>query len=375
MRILHVSDLHLGKAFYHQDSREVLQVQAGLLDQILDTFAKEGCDVLLIAGDIYDRSVPSEEAVILFNRFLNQASERNIPILAVAGNHDSAARLQFATWSLKNDGIHLASRYEGQIQKVTMHDQYGPVDFWLVPFLKPLSVRGYHPDIREYPEMMETVLAEEIRKDCTRRNVLVGHQFITGGKRSESELVSLGGLDNIPARLFQEFDYCAFGHLHQFQKMAANLYYSGSVMKFTADETGKAKVMVLADINEKGQEIQIRTIPLIPAIDFRTIEGTVSELTSPEFYASQNRNDFIFARLTDSLEDPSAAGRLTSVYPRLAAFQYVNRQSPAREIQAVQHTNAIDPMDLAGAFYKEQNGCELSAMQRQLLCDIWEDLE
>ena len=240
MKFFHLSDLHLGRRMYEFS---LIDDQKFILEELLCLAAEEHPDAVVIAGDIYDRAVPSAEAVELFDSFLTELAGRRIPVLAIAGNHDSPERIAFGAGLMAPSGVHLSPVYNGRVEPVTLSDAYGEVRFYLLPFIKPANVRRFYPDavIESYTDALRCAV-EHMDIAPSTRNVLVTHQFVTGGVRSESEDITVGGTDNVDAAVFDGFDYVALGHLHGAQSIGREtLRYSGTPLKYSFSEKDQEK--------------------------------------------------------------------------------------------------------------------------------------
>lgn len=367
MRFLHVSDLHIGKPFYHQDQREFLDLQESLLEKIIETARDHDCDALVIAGDIYDRSDPSAEAVAVLDRFLNRLKTFGPTVLMIAGNHDSAKKLGYARSFLEDSGIYLETAYDGQIRQVSLEDTV----FWLLPFIKPFTagpVLGERP--ASYQDMMEQVLARETL-DPSKTNILVSHQFITGASTCESEAVTVGGLDDISADTFSQFDYVAMGHLHSPQKIGKNVWYPGTLQRLSISELDQEKGALLVDVRDK--ELTVQKIAIRPDRDFRRLKGTLDELTDPAFCRGQERQDYIYASLTDLQPSPSAQPRLQEAWPHLVGLGYeALEQRWSDEARPLQAHRSEDPAENIRDFFRQQNGLDLSAGQEAIMLEVLE---
>lgn len=370
MRLLHISDLHIGK---HVNEFPMLQDQRHILDAVLDIIRTREVDALLIAGDIYDRASPSAEAVACLDRFLSAVARSGATCFAVAGNHDSAERVAYASHLLSESGIHLSPVYTGSIERRTLEDEHGSVAFWLLPFLKPAHVKACFPDedIPDYTEALRRVI-ESCDIDPAQRNVAIAHQFVTfngiGPERSDSEL-SLGGLDNVDACVFDPFDYVALGHIHRPQRIGRDtMRYSGSPLKYSASEIRYPKSAPLIELGPKG-EISVELIPLVPLHDMREIKGPLAGLTARETVCEldeREREDYIHAVLTDEFPPIDALSKLRAVYPNVMSVSYDNARSAAGNGSPEAHMHdieEIDPMSLFARFYREQNGEDLNDRQ------------
>lgn len=375
MKLLHLSDLHLGKRV---NGFSMLEDQRVILTQIVDLAEEEKVDAVLLAGDLYDKPVPPAEAVTLLDGFLTRLSGGGIPVFAISGNHDSPERLAFATRLLAGEGIHLTAQYQGPQPPFLLQDEYGDVAIYALPYLKPALVRHWNPeaDIASYEEAVSYALGQWA-VDKTRRNVLLAHQFVTGGVTCESEERSVGGVDQIPAHLFAAFDYVALGHLHGPQSVGRpTLRYSGSPLKYSFSECGHEKSVTLVTLREKGQ-VEIQALPLTPRRDLREIRGAYEEVTAKSFYQGTNREDYLHVILTDEEDVPEAMGKLRTIYPNLMKLSYDNRRTQGvAEVTGAERPEEKTPLELFQDFYRLQNNQPMAPQQealvRQLMETIWE---
>lgn len=376
MKLIHLSDLHLGKRVYDFN---LLEDQAYILKEILKVIDTEEPDGVIIAGDIYDKSVPSTEAVELLDEFLVQLSRRDLQVFLISGNHDSPERLAFASRLIASAGIHLSPVYHGVIEPIVLTDAYGPVNIYLLPFVKPAHVRRFFPDrkIESYQDALCAAI-EALSIDCSGRNVLVTHQFVTGAVRSDSEEISVGGTDNIDAAVFEQFDYVALGHIHGPQNIGSErIRYCGTPLKYSFSEVEHVKSVTVTEIREKGS-LSVRTVPLHPVRDLREIEGTYEELTYRPNYEGTNTEDYLHITLTDEEDIPDAIGKLRLIYPNLMSLDYNNsRTRSAGVLSDPAEADRKSPLVLFEAFYKEQNGRSMGDEQkdfaREIMEHIWEE--
>ena len=376
MKFIHLSDLHLGKRV-HEVS--LIPDQAHILDQILGIIAGEQPQAVLIAGDIYDKSVPSAEAVALFDNFLVRLSRLGTQVLVISGNHDSPERLAFGGRLMADAGIHLAPVYDGQLTAVTLEDGFGPVRFWMLPFVKPAHVRRFYPDetIESYTDALRTALAQADLRE-TPRNVLLTHQFVTGAATCESEELHVGGTDNVDATIFDAFDYVALGHIHGPQNVGSpRIRYCGTPLKYSFSEAGHQKSVTVVQLDGQGT-VQTRTVPLMPLHDLRELKGTYRELTAKSFYEGTAVEDYLHIILTDEEDVPEAMGRLRSIYPNLLRLSYDNtRTRRTGELDSAVDVQKKTPLELFSELYQLQNNQPMSEIQRsytqQLIESIWED--
>lgn len=376
MKLIHLSDLHLGKRV-HEVS--MLEEQSHILQQILTVIDEEKPDAVLIAGDVYDKSVPPVEAVELFDDFLVRLSKRGMTVLVISGNHDSAERLAFGGRLMEKSRIYIAQAYHGTTVPVTLSDAYGSVHFYLLPFVKPAHVRSCFPDvsIESYTDAVRTAV-EQMQIDPADRNVLVTHQFVTGAVRTESEELSVGGSDNVDASVFDVFDYVALGHLHAPQRCKEErIRYCGTPLKYSFSEADDQKSVTVVRLEEKGA-LFVRTVPLVPKRDMREICGTYEELTRKSFYEHTTyQEDYLHITLTDEDDIPDALGRLRTIYHHLMKLDYDNRRTRSgTQITDAEGVEQKTPLALFQEFYEKQNGQPMSAEQtawlEKAIPQIWE---
>ena len=376
MKLIHLSDLHIGKRV---NEVSMLEDQAYILLQILRIIDDENADAVLIAGDIYDKNIPSAEAVTLFDDFLCRLAKRNIPTLIISGNHDSPERLAFGNRLLNASGIHISPVYDGTIQPVTLTDEHGEVNFWLLPFLKPAHVKRCFPDadIESYTDAVRTAV-EHMGIDTEKRNVLLTHQFVTGAACCESEEISVGGSDNVDASVFADFDYVALGHIHGPQNIGSNrIRYCGTPLKYSFSEESHRKSVTVVNLNQKGG-LELQLCPLMPRHDLRSIRGTFEELTSRSFYEGTATDDYLHALLTDEEDVPEAVGKLRIIYPNLMKLSYDNTRTRTNQvIDGAEDVRRKSPLELFDELYELQNNQPMSEEQhrfvQELIESVWED--
>lgn len=374
MKLFHLSDLHLGKRIHE---RSLIEDQRYILDRILELADAEKPDAVMIAGDIYDRSVPPEEAVSLLDDFLFRLSGIVNYILIISGNHDSAERLGFGGRILNRSGIFIslefnAENYERVLKPVVIDDDFGSVNFYLLPYITPAAVRAAKPDcdISGWNEMAEQVIAD-MNIDVSKRNILIAHQFVTGSETCESERVSIGGADNIDSYVFEPFDYTALGHLHGRQSAGKkNIRYCGTPLKYSFSEEKHHKSVTVVNIAEKGN-IDISEIALDkPLRDWRTIKGQFADIISEE-----PSDDFIAAVLTDETEIYNAIGKMREYFPNILSLEYDNtRTRGVREFVGTKHFDKLSPTDIFAEFYKRQCSGELNEEQLKTVTDIFTEI-
>ena len=375
MKFIHLSDLHLGKRV---NEFPMLEDQQYILTKILNIIDEEAPDAVLIAGDVYDKSVPSAEAVSLLDDFLCRLAKRQLHIFLISGNHDSPERIAFAGRLLENAGVHLSPVYDGKVAPTVLEDEYGPVSVWMLPFLKPAHVRRFFPEteIETYTDALRTAV-DALGMDKSRRNILLTHQFVTGAARSESEEISVGGSDNVDASVFDGIDYVALGHIHGPQNIGSErLRYCGTPLKYSFSEADHVKSVTVVTMEEKGG-LSVRTVPLVPKRDMRELRGTYEELTYKPNYEGTNTDDYIHITLTDEEDILDAVGRLRAVYPNLMKLDYDNRRTrSSADLTGAEEVENKSPLTLFGEFYVQQNGQPLSeeqlAFSKNLMEEIWE---
>lgn len=374
MKFLHLADLHLGKRV---NGFSMLEDQAHILRQILAILDDEQPDGVLIAGDVYDKSVPTVEAVGLLDGFLTELRTRGVPVLLISGNHDSPERLAFGGRVMDSCGIHISPVYDGALAPVTLHDTFGPVHVWLLPFVKPAHVRRWFPDadIESYTDAMAEAVAH-MDIDTAARNVLVTHQFVTGGTRSGSEELSVGGTDNVDSGVFAPFDYVALGHLHGAQHIGSEtIRYAGSPLKYSFSEARQHKSVTVVTLGEKG-DVQVRTVALTPLRELREIRGSYDELTARSFYEHTTyRSDYLHLILTDEQDVFDAMSRLRTIYPYLMTLDYDNARTRAAGGMSVPaETERRTPLELFEALYQRQNHRPMSEVQRAYIAQLMEQI-
>lgn len=374
MKFLHLADLHLGKRV---NGFSMLEDQAHILRQILAILDDEQPDGVLIAGDVYDKSVPSVEAVGLLDGFLTELRARGVPVLLISGNHDSPERLAFGGRVMDSCGIHISPVYDGALAPVTLHDAFGPVHVWLLPFVKPAHVRRWFPDadIESYTDAVAEAVAH-MDIDTAARNVLVTHQFVTGGARSGSEELSVGGTDNVDSGVFAPFDYVALGHLHGAQHIGCEtIRYAGSPLKYSFSEARQHKSVTVVTLGEKGN-VQVRTAALTPLRELREIRGSYDELTARSFYEHTTyRSDYLHLILTDEQDVFDAMSRLRTIYPYLMTLDYDNARTRAAGGMSVPaETERRTPLELFEALYQRQNHQPMSEVQRAYIAQLMEQI-
>lgn len=376
MRFLHTADLHIGKRV---NEFSMLEDQEYILRQILKTADKEQVEAVLIAGDVYDKQVPSAEAVRLFDWFLTQLNSRKLPVFVIGGNHDSVERLSFGAQIMEESGVYLTQSYDGKVVPVRLEDEYGPVNLWMLPFLKPAMVKRFFPeqDIVTYQDALETVIGHmELNRE--ERNLLIAHQFVTGavtGGSEDSVEVFVGGVENVDASVFADFDYVALGHIHRAQSAGGEqIRYSGTPLKYSFSEIRHEKSVTIAELKEKGS-LTVHQEPLKPLHDMREIRGSYEELVLRENYQGTDLEDYLHVILTDENDVPDVIGRLRSIYPNIMKLDYDNQRT-RRNQELMKEEAAVEqsPMELLGQFFSQQNNQEMSPEQTEYARTLMETI-
>jgi len=377
MKLIHLADLHIGKRV---NEFSMLADQKFILSQILQILDDLKPDGILIAGDVYDKALPTAEAVEVLDDFLTAIARRLLPCFVISGNHDSPERLAFGARIMAGQRIHMAQVFAGTIAPIVLEDENGCLNVYLLPFLKPAQVRRFYPEaeIESYEDAVRIVLANS-RIDPSARNVLVAHQFITSAglepERCESESISVGGLDNIDVSLFAGFDYVALGHLHGPQAIGRDtVRYVGSPLKYSFSEARHSKTMTVVELGPKG-EVQITAQPLVPLREMREIKGPLRELLRPENYAGTNTEDYLHVTLTDEEDIMDAIGKVHTVYPNVMRLDYDNKRTKAITAgTAAGETTQKSPLELFQEFYKLQNHTEMDAARTTIVRELLEKM-
>lgn len=370
MKLIHLADLHLGKQV---NGFSMMEDQRYILEEIIRMIRQEEADAVMIAGDVYDKPVPPAEAVSLFDEFLETLAKMGKEVFVISGNHDSAERLAFGSGLMNRSGIHISPVYSGEIQPVTVSDEYGEVNFWLLPFLKPVHVRRFIEDEKEkeavktYDQALQYVLSH-LPVDPQIRNILLTHQFITGAKTSDSEDFSVGGIDHVEAEHFRPFDYTALGHIHRPQKAGSEtIRYCGSPLKYSFSEADREKSVPVIELGKKG-DISLRLEPLSPLHDMREIRGTYEQVTEKSFYEQKDlQSCYVRVTLTDEEDVPDALGKLRLVYPLLMRLDYDNTRTRIQnEVSGEEAAEVKTPEDLLEDFYRLQNNHDMNERQKHI---------
>jgi len=355
LRFVHMADLHIGRSLGEID---LIEDQRAALTEIADFVGEKRPDAVLIAGDVYDKGVPSERAVALADEFFTALSGRCGAVCVVGGNHDSQERLSFGRRILERQGVYIAGNYEGRLFRVDCAD----AAVWLMPFFRPREAAGVIGPFE--PMTFDGAVRAALRRealDPRRANVLVAHQFVTGGageadqSDSEAELTAVGGAERVDYRAFDGFDYVALGHLHKPQRIGREgVRYAGSLLKYSASEAHHVKNVVLGEVTRAGLRIELH--PVAAPRDLRVVRGTLEALTRPETVAAGNPEDYLHVTLTDPLLPPDAQARLRGLYPNIFRMEYA---PPEARFAPVDARRDLSPPELFRAFYRFRTGREM----------------
>lgn len=380
MRLIHLSDLHIGKRV---NEFSMLEDQEYILKEILGIIDEEKPDGVIIAGDVYDKSVPGEEAVKLLDSFLTSLAKRKLQVYMISGNHDSAAKLAFASKLIDLSGIHISPVYDksrfaenesGKLAPLELGDLDGfTVKIHMLPFVKPATVRAVFPEeadeINDYTDACQVAI-EHMEIEESETNILVAHQFVTGAERSESE-ENVGGLDNVDVSVFEPFDYVALGHIHGPQKVGREtVRYCGTPLKYSLSEAKHTKSVTVIDIPE-NKKVDIRTVPLTPLHELREIKGTFDELMDKKTYEGTAVDDYLYVVITDEEDVPDALGKLRTVYPNIMKLRYDNTRT--RTEQVIDDGVVIEGKSMIELFdelYEKQNNQPMNDEQRAIMLDV-----
>lgn len=377
---MHLADLHLGKRV---NGFSMMEDQEYILNRILEIMEEEQPDGLLIAGDVYDKTIPPAEAVRRMDDFLTAVAEKHVPVFLISGNHDSAERVAFGHQLMQGSGIWISPVYDGTIRHHTLEDRWGEVNIYLVPFLRPSVVRSFFTDveIEDYTDALRTII-EDLQVDTSRRNVVLAHQFVTAAgalpETCDSEQLSVGGLDRVDGSVFSPFDYTALGHLHGPQRVGSEtIRYAGSPLKYSFSELHQKKSVTVAELREKG-ETEIRQIPLQPRREMTELRGTFEEILEEARKKGEPQTDYYHMILTDETDVVDALSRLREYYPNIMLLDYDNRRTRSqKEVEQLDRVEERTPGELFAALYEQQNGQEMDSDRKEyldgLIREIWEE--
>lgn len=377
---MHLADLHLGKRV---NGFSMMEDQEYILNRILEIMEEEQPDGLLIAGDVYDKTIPPAEAVRRMDDFLTAVAAKHVPVFLISGNHDSAERVAFGHQLMQGSGIWISPVYDGTIRHHTLKDRWGEVNIYLIPFLRPSVVRSFFPDveIEDYTDALRTII-EDLQVDTSRRNVVLAHQFVTAAgalpETCDSEQLSVGGLDRVDGSVFSPFDYTALGHLHGPQRVGSEtIRYAGSPLKYSFSELHQKKSVTVAELRAKG-ETEIRQIPLQPRREMTELRGTFEEILEEARKKGAPQTDYYHMILTDETDVVDALSRLREYYPNIMLLDYDNRRTRSqKEVEQLDRVEERTPGELFAALYEQQNGQEMDSDRKEyldgLIREIWEE--
>lgn len=377
---MHLADLHLGKRV---NGFSMMEDQEYILNRILEIMEEEQPDGLLIAGDVYDKTIPPAEAVRRMDDFLTAVAAKHVPVFLISGNHDSAERVAFGHQLMQGSGIWISPVYDGTIRHHTLEDRWGEVNIYLIPFLRPSVVRSFFPDveIEDYTDALRTII-EDLQVDTSRRNVVLAHQFVTAAgalpETCDSEQLSVGGLDRVDGSVFSPFDYTALGHLHGPQRVGSEtIRYAGSPLKYSFSELHQKKSVTVAELRAKGVT-EIRQIPLQPRREMIELRGTFEEILEEARKKGEPQTDYYHMILTDETDVVDALSRLREYYPNIMLLDYDNRRTRSqKEVEQLDRVEERTPGELFAALYEQQNGQEMDSDRKEyldgLIREIWEE--
>ena len=376
MKFIHLSDLHLGKRV---NEYSMLEDQKYILTKIINVVDEEKPDGVLIAGDVYDKSVPSAETVSLFDDFLTRLAKRKLQVFIISGNHDSPERMSFGSRLMDQSGIHISQVYNGKVTPFAISDEHGNVNVYMLPFIKPVHVRRFfEEEIETYTDAIR-VAVSEMNIDQSGRNILITHQFVTGALRSESEDLSVGGSDNVDVSVFDGFDYVALGHIHSPQNCTSErVRYCGTPLKYSFSEVKDKKSVTIVELANKGN-LTIRTVPLDPMRDMVEIKGKYDDIMLKSFYENTSyQEDYVHITLTDEEDIVDAIGKLRTVYHNLMKLDYDNKRTRSvAQVDGAVDVETKTPIELFSDFYEIQNNQPMSDEQKAFVEDlieqVWED--
>ena len=363
MKFVHLSDLHLGKRV---NEYSMLEDQEYILTKIINIIDDEKPSGVIIAGDVYDKSIPSAEAVQMFDDFLTRLAKRNLRVFVISGNHDSPERMSFGYRLMNQSGIHISQVYDGKIEPFVIKDEHGVINVYMLPFVKPAHVKRFSDEsIESYTDAIRVAIAE-MKVDQSARNLLITHQFVTGATRSESEDISVGGSDNVDVSVFDGFDYVALGHIHSPQNCTSDrVRYCGTPLKYSFSEAKDNKSITVVELEEKGK-LSVKTVSLVPMRDMVEIKGRYNEIMLKSFYENTSyQEDYIHITLTDEEDIVDAIGKLRTVYHNLMKLDYDNKRTRSvSQVDGAVDVETKTPIELFSDFYELQNNQPMSDEQK-----------
>lgn len=373
MKFIHLADLHIGKRV---NEFSMIEDQKYILAQILNIIDEEKVDAVFVAGDVYDKAVPTVEAVQVFDDFLTKLKERKLWVFVISGNHDSTERLAFGAKVFRENQIYINHGFNGKVECVKYEDDLGELYIYMLPFIKPSQVRSaYDIEIENYHQALEEVM-RRMDIDKTKRNILLAHQFVTGAKQSESEEYFLGGMDNVESYVFEDFDYVALGHIHRPQKMNKDtIRYAGSPLKYSFSEVKYAKKVCIVEMKNKGT-VEIIERELVPKRELREIRGKYMEITAKSFYENMNTDDYFRIILTDEEDIKEVVGKLRSIYPNLMRVEYDNKRTREKKDLIFEKQEKMkSPFTLMAELYQKQNNKPMNREQEKFIEELMETIK
>lgn len=380
MKVMHLSDLHLGKNILEQS---LIEDQEYILNQIIKIIKEQKVDIVLIVGDVYDKGIPNVDAVKLFSKFLSKLYKLQVKVFVISGNHDSKDRLSFGNDLFVDNSVYIEGIFDGKLKKVELNDNYGVFNIYMLPFVKPADVRDFFPDINidSYDDAVRCII-ENTKIDKNERNVIMVHQFVTASGvdliRSNSENISLGGIDNVDVSNFFDFDYVAMGHIHRGQKLIRDtIRYAGSPLKYSFSEVNHKKSVPIIEFGVKG-DIKIDLVDLVPLRDMKIIKGTLDELLDKNFTSSINVNDYVGAVITDEDYVMDAIGKLRNVYKNILKLEYdnsrINNYNNGIDKEIID-VKKFSELNLFEKFYYRQNNIELDKRKLDIVKQVIKEVK
>ncbi len=368
MKILHSSDLHIGKKL---NGFSMIEEQIFVLNEILRIAKTQEVDAVILAGDIYDKSIPSTDAIEIFDEFLVEFSKTGIALFIISGNHDSPERLGFGNRLFYDKNIFIVNTIEKSLEPFSLFDDFGEVRFYLLPFLKPIHIKNlFLEDCKSFDDALK-FMVDKMAVDSSVRNVLVTHQFVTGAVRTESEEVNVGGLDNVKAENFDIFDYVALGHIHCEQEIHSEfIRYSGSPLKYSFSEVSDKKGVTIVEMFEKGNS-KINTVEITPVKELQIIKGKYNEITAKDFWTKINRDNYFKIVLTDEEDIPDVVNKLRVFYENVMKIEYDNLRTKSYcSVEDSQDTLNKSPIEIFSELFAIQNNRDMNEKEMSLITDI-----
>ena len=373
MKFLHTSDLHIGKRLHE---KSLFEDQEYILKQIVEIAKAQRVDAVLISGDVYDKSIPQAESTILFDNFVTDLASLKIKVFMISGNHDSAQRLDFMSSLLKSQNVFFCGSFKGKLECIELSDEFGKINVYMLPFIKPSNVRVYAKDqeIKDYEDAVQYVI-NEANIDESERNIILSHQFITGSTTDGSEEIIVGGLDNISSNVYSQFDYVALGHIHRSQSVGCDVIrYSGTPLKYSFSEVAHKKSVTIVELLAKGN-VNISVEELTPLSDMRCLKGSYEEIMKLENYQGTKLDDFIKVTLTNENDITDAILKIRTVYPNILVLEYDNKRTRAvSDFSAIATDKIESPLEMFENLYKTQFDDDLNDKQVEIMNGLIEQI-